>query len=108
MSWLEFHKQSEILAGEAQCASYAGEVDRARHLYLQAAQWEEGALNVLDSSLPRSKAIIAVSAVACWHKAGKYNCARHLIDTLLADKDLLEDAKETLRDQRYVLELYPA
>jgi len=99
--WSRFHGHSEELAAEAQLAIIAGDDARARNLYLQAAQWEEGALNVLNPANRRTQRtfwITAESAVALWYKAAEYNCARHLANSLLTLRNIPADPREALME----------
>lgn len=84
MTWLEYHRQSEQFAGEAEMAERKGEIDRARELYRQAAELEENALSVLDRQKVRTLGITAVSAAALWFKAGKFEIARKIAEEWLA------------------------
>lgn len=88
MTWLEYHKQSEQLAGEAEAADYKGEAGRARELYRQAAELEEMALKALDRQKIKTLGITAVSAAALWYKAGQFQQARKVADDWLASNAL--------------------
>lgn len=78
MTWAELHGQSETLAADAELASRAGDSERAKLLYAQAAEWEEQALGTVESSKSRTLGITAVSAVALWNKAQRFDKAEHL------------------------------
>jgi len=78
MTWDQYHSESERLAAEAERAASGGEIDRARRLYLQAAEAEIHALETLDASKPRTLGITAVSAVALLYKGEDYAKAREL------------------------------
>jgi hypothetical protein len=66
MTWNELHIASETAAIEAEEAFRGGDTASARLLYQRAAESEEQALSVVDSSKMRTRGITAVSAVALW------------------------------------------
>lgn len=78
MSWLEFHRQSEQLASEAEIAVRQQDNQRAQHLYLNAAQAEESALLEVGTEKSRTFGITAVSAVSLYFKASEWQLARSL------------------------------
>jgi predicted RNase H-like HicB family nuclease len=88
MTWGEYHKKSEQLAGEAEVAYYKGEADLAQELYCQAAELEEKALSVLDRQKTKTLGITSVSATALWYKAGQYQQARKVAEQWLASGSL--------------------
>lgn len=88
MSWAEWHPRSEQLAAEAEAAIHAGDLDVARNLYAAAAEAEARALDNLDRSKQRTFGVTAVSAVALWYKAQRYDNALRLAHRHLADSDL--------------------
>lgn len=98
MSWLEFHKASELLAIEAEGAFRAGNAPRAAVLYAQAADHEQRALETVDPTKVRTKGITAVSAVSLWYKAAAYDRAEQLAYGALADPLMPSFAKSDLRN----------
>lgn len=78
MTWLQYHRQSEQYAGSADVARINRDFDRAKGLYLKAAEQEELALSALDPNETKGLEIISVSAVALWYKAAEYDHAREL------------------------------
>jgi hypothetical protein len=77
MSWSELHQKSERLAAEAQALTRQ-EPDRAQVLYAEAAQMEAEALASLAPAKVRTMGITAVSAVALWLKAKRFEEAQKL------------------------------
>jgi predicted RNase H-like HicB family nuclease len=88
MTWVEYHKQSEQFAGEAEAAEYKGEADRARELYRRAAELEEKALSVLDRQKMKTLGITVVSVAALWFKAGQLQQACRIAEEWLASETL--------------------
>jgi hypothetical protein len=84
MSWVEFHRRSEQLASEAEAAMRQGQRDRALNLYAEGAEAEVQALSELDRAKTRTFGISAVSAVALWYKAHRYEEAQAVAYQLLA------------------------
>ena len=97
MSWAEFHQQSERLAAEAQSAA-VGAPDRARELYAQAAKLEAQALGELAPEKLRTIGITAVSAVALWFKARKFDEAQRLAFRVLTNDSLPAFASQQLQE----------
>jgi hypothetical protein len=108
MTWVEFHKQSEQLAGAAEASEYKGEAARARELYRQAAEWEEKALHVLDRQKVKTLGITAVSAAALRYKAGQLQQARNVAEDWLASGCLPPFAVAQLEELLKKLPLQPA
>lgn len=75
MSWLDAHRLSERAAEAAFLAGRDGAAEQAASLYEQAAGHEEEALEHLDSNSPRTVGVLAISAVALWHKSGNHRRA---------------------------------
>ena len=88
MSWLEYHRQSEQLASDAEVAAYWGDSARARELYKEAAQTEEKALQEVESAKSRTYGITAVSAVSLYFKAAEWQVARSLANRCLGSERL--------------------
>src|SRR5687768_9329240 len=88
MTWAEWHTASERLAVAAEAARRDGNVDEARRLYLAAADAEARALADADHSKQRTLGVTAVSAVALWYKAGRYEEALRLAHQSLGGSDL--------------------
>jgi hypothetical protein len=78
MSWVDLHRQSETCASEASELARTGAPDRAVPRYHAAAELEERAFQQIDPSKRRTLAIIGVSAVSLWFKAGEYQRAEQL------------------------------
>jgi hypothetical protein len=98
MSWLTFHTESEKLAIEAQLAARNRNHDHALDLYRKAAEAEKHALDLVDRSKMRTRAVTAVSAVALWFKAREYAVAEQLAYEMLADASVPEFARSDLRN----------
>jgi hypothetical protein len=97
MSWAEFHQQSERLAAEAQ-ARALDSPERARELYAQAAQLEVQALADLAPTKLRTIGITAVSAVALWFKARRFEEAQKLAHRVLANNSVPAFASQQLQE----------
>ena len=97
MSWITYHRASERLASEAQAASIRGRRAEALELYAQAADAEEKALYVLDSSKVRTIGITAVSAASLYYKAANLARAEELAGHWLELGALPNFAREQLR-----------
>jgi hypothetical protein len=98
MSWLEFHKASEVAAIEAERAFRAGNALHAATLYSEAAEHEQRALAAVDTTKARTRGITAISAVSLWYKAAAYERAEQLAYSVLADPSLAEFARVDLRN----------
>lgn len=112
MSWLEFHRESEHLAYEAEIAAHRGNIAQAREIYLKAAQSEEKALAELESDKPRTYGITAVSAASLYFKAAEWQTARNLAHLYLGSGRLpkfayfqLEELLDTIKTQRIGVDL---
>ena len=77
MTWIEYHRQSEGFASEAEIAVRSRQHSRALQLYAKAAQAEETALQYVEPSKQRTYGITAVSAVSLYFKASQYDLARN-------------------------------
>lgn len=97
MTWIEHHRESERLAGEAEIAAREGEIVRAQNLYRQAAQDEECALHALEPTKARTLGISAVSAVSLYYKGRQFVQAESLAYRCLVSEHLPEFAHEQLR-----------
>ena len=86
MSWNQHHSRSESLAAEAEMARRAGDTDRARDLYLQAAAEESAAYGHLSTEKIRSRGITAVSAVSLFFKGQDYEAAERLARDYLGER----------------------
>jgi hypothetical protein len=97
MTWLEYHRESERLAAEAETATRRGDTDQARELYKEAAEAEELALQDLEPSKSRTLGISAVSAVSLYFKASTLAAAESVAYRLLTSEHLPEFAADQLR-----------
>jgi len=98
MNWIEFHKASEIAAIKAERTLREGNASRAAALYSEAAENEQRALGVADTTKARTRGITAVSAVSLWFKAAEYQRAEQLAYSVLADPSVPEFARADLRN----------
>ena len=112
MSWLEFHKESEQLAYEAEIAAHRGNIAQAREIYLKAAQAEEKALDELESDKPRTYGITAVSAASLYFMAAEWQVARNLAYRYLGSGRLpkfayfqMEELLDTIKAQHIGVDL---
>ncbi|HET7459840.1 MAG TPA: hypothetical protein VFJ82_01280, partial [Longimicrobium sp.] len=101
--WLDLHRQSERLAGEAQL-SVAQDRGGAAELYRRAAEFEEAALAKIPADKVRTRGIIGVSATALWFKSGNLEQAERLGRRLLEETTLpafaRSEVQEILNDLR--------
>ncbi len=102
MTWLEHHRKSEELFGNAELEDRFGDPGLARKLYREAAQSEQRALADLGADKPETFGITAVSAVSCYFMAHDYERAEQLAYKFLAGDRLAaiarHDMKEVLRE----------
>ena len=90
MGWLEYHRQSEQLASNAEVTAHRGDSARARELYIEAAQAEEKALQEVELAKSRTYGITAVSAVSLYFKATEWKVARNLAHRCLVLQPQIE------------------
>jgi hypothetical protein len=91
-------EESETLAAQAERAWSEGRRQEAQGLFAKAAKIEEDvALGVL-ASVPRSRSVLARSAVALWYKAGEYEHAKRIAYSFLATEALTEQGRSELED----------
>ena len=98
MSWLEYHRQSERLASQAQLAHGEGNQQEAINLYVRAADAEIAALAALDESKTRTLGISAVSAASLYFKATSYKQAEQVAFQWLGYASLPAFAADQLRN----------
>lgn len=98
MTWLEHHRKSEMLACDAETASYRGDNTQARELYKKAAEVEENALQEVRHDQPRTYGITAVSAVSLYLKAAEPQAARYLPLRCLSAERLPDFAYPQIHD----------
>ncbi|HET7229417.1 MAG TPA: hypothetical protein VFJ16_05410 [Longimicrobium sp.] len=85
--WLDLHRQSERLAGDAHLCIAQDRGDPAA-LFRQAAEFEELALERIPADKVRTRGIIGVSAAALWFKSGQHDQAERVGRQLLDDDSL--------------------
>ena len=98
MSWLEYHRESERLASDAEITAHRGDGERARALYNKAAEAEVNALQEVEDDKPRTYGITAVSAVSLYFKAEEWQAARSLAHRCLGSERLPGFAYRQLED----------
>ncbi|RSL18614.1 hypothetical protein EDE15_4204 [Edaphobacter aggregans] len=98
MTWAEFHAASEKTAMEAGQFFRDGNITQALPLYAKAAELEQHALAVVDTSKVRTRGITAVSAVSLWYKAVDYDRAEQLAHSMLGDPSIPAFARIDLRN----------
>ena len=103
------HRESENLAAQAAALMIAGLVGDARSLYAHSAALEETAVASVSPATPRTRGILAVSAVALYYKAGAFEKAMALANNYLAEESFpafahcqLEDLVATILADRRV------
>ncbi len=97
MTWLEAHRESEILASEADIAKREGEHSKAFSLYRDAATKEASALSLIGSDKPKTLGVSAVSAAALFFKAREFDSAEQLAISCLAREGMPLFAKAQLK-----------
>ena len=97
MSWKEHHRQSAVLASEAEQALRGNDTAAARELYARAADAEERALADLDIAKQRTLGISVVSAVALHYKAHDFTQSQAVAYAWLAKAVLPDFAVNQLR-----------
>ncbi|MDE0440702.1 MAG: hypothetical protein OXL38_01145 [Gammaproteobacteria bacterium] len=97
MSWKEHHRQSAILASEAEQALRGNETEIARELYARAADAEERAVADLDIAKQRTLGISVVSAAALHYKAHDFALSQAVAYAWLAEAVLPDFAVNQLR-----------
>ena len=98
MSWLSWHEKSERYASDAHVCLARGELDRATHLFAEAASAEAQALEVLDRSKGRTLGITTVSIASLWFKARDFSRAEQTALHWLSSGQLPTFAIEQLRN----------
>ncbi len=93
---LDAHRRAEVLMSKAEQKASQGAVDESRTLYLQAAQQEAQAYGFIPEDRPRTRGIVAVSAVALFRKAGAHDEAVRHAHRYLGDAALPEFAHAEL------------
>lgn len=98
MTWIHWHRQSEVLATEAGLAARFGNDTYAEELYLRAADSEQMAITELNENQPRTLGITAISAVSLYYKGRDYRQAENLALSLIKRKEMPEFARKSLRE----------
>lgn len=93
MSFLEDARgrKSEALAFEAERAFRAGERERAAALFGQAAELEYAVAREVPADKPRVRSVLAISAVALWNEARRYDEAARAACEFLARPEMLTE-----------------
>jgi hypothetical protein len=89
------HRRSEELAFEAEHAERSGDLDTAARKYAEAASLEEDNALAVPADAPRVRGLLAVSAVALWLRAERWDDAARAGCTFLARPDLLTSGGRT-------------
>lgn len=82
------HVLSQKAASKAEALLAAGKADAARRLYSEAAKCEAVALRATAQDKPRTRAILAISAISLFFKGGDIQRAEALAHAFLAQNDL--------------------
>ena len=93
---IDAHRQAEALMGMAERKAAQGAAKEARALYRQAAEEEARAYEHVPAARHRTRGIIAVSAVALYHRAGVFDEAIRHAHLYLSNDDLPDFAREQL------------
>lgn len=92
------HRESEILASQAELLMRQGDVEAAKLIYAKAARLEEAALKAIGSDKPRTLGILAVSAIALYYKAAEYVSAQRLANEMLSQYQLPAFARRQINE----------
>jgi hypothetical protein len=95
---LDAHRQAEVLMGRADTLVAEGRAAEARDLYTQAAELEAKALESIPATRPRTRGIIAVSAVALYRRGGAIDEVTRHARRYLAERGLPEFARAQLAE----------
>jgi hypothetical protein len=98
MDWLTLHKKSEALASRAHEHLRLAEHAHAEECFQLAAEAEQSALEMLDTSKTRTLGITAASAVSLWYKAKEFEKATLLAHQYLANAAIVGSPREQLDD----------
>lgn len=98
MSWLRFHKASELKAVSAHGLRNRGDNDQAKAMFHSAAKDEVSAVLALGNDKPRTLAACAVSAIALFFKADEFQEAEQFAFQMLLRPDLSAPATAEIRD----------
>jgi hypothetical protein len=82
---------SEAHALAAEQAWSRGERSEAYRQFELAAQLEEEVAREVGAASPRLRSLLAISAVALWYKAGRYDASKRLAYHFLAASELLTE-----------------
>lgn len=94
---VDAHRQAESLMAEADRLAAAGEEDDAAQRYREAAALEGQAFRHIPPTRPRTRGIIAVSAVSLYRRAGTLGEAIRHAHRYLVDPSLPDFAQEQLQ-----------
>jgi hypothetical protein len=103
MSWISHHQRSQLLAIEAHEALRQGDAERARSLFIQAAQNETSALEEVPPEKIRTLGITAISAASLWYKSGDLATAEQVAHRALAISEIPQFAFQELRELLQVI-----
>ena len=90
------HRQAEELMSQADVLSGMGQHDDASRLYRKAAELEAKVFNRVSQDRPRTRGILAISAVALYRRGGEIDGAIRRAHSYLADPGLPTFAQEEL------------
>ena len=91
-------RQVDDLAFRAERAGKQGDEATARALYAEAAALESEVAKAVPPDAPRVRGLLAVSAVARWMQAGRYDEAERLARERLGDRSLTLGAQVELTE----------
>jgi hypothetical protein len=91
-------EESEALAAQAERAWSEGRREEAQSLFAKAARIEEDVALGVPTSVPRSRSMLARSAVALWYKAAEYDHAKRIAYSFLATEALTKQGRSELED----------
>ncbi len=89
----DFHRDAELLMGEADVAAAGGDQDRAAELRRDAANLESLAFMTTDTDRPRTKGALGVSSVALFRLGGDTDAAMRQAHLVLATEGLTADTR---------------
>ena len=78
MTWVEYHRASEVAAAQATIAQNAGITSASLEWFRKAAELEQKALSDIPADKPRTRGVVAISASSLWLNSESHDEAKVL------------------------------
>lgn len=98
MTWVEYHRASEVAAAQATIAQNAGITSASLEWFRKAAELEQKALSDIPADKPRTRGVVAISASSLWLNSESYDEAESIALDVLRDNTLPDFAREQARE----------